>query len=340
MQQSGIDTAIKISINDATSLHLIDNKLMAYFLAKIYLFAKKIGLSDDKIRFRQHQQNEMAHYAIQCWDLECLVGGSWLECVGCADRGCYDLTSHSMINSKQPLNSKRKLAESKIVTNTTIKPIIPTISKEISYDSKLLSKIRTYFINLDYDSASILAEKINNNDSFECMIDNIPIQFKNTKNCFNIDKKEILQQYENFIPNVIEPSFGVDRLIYAVLDQNIWQRESDNKKSDNKRTVLSLPNKLNIYDAAVFPLHKKEEMINVANEIRSCLFKNKFKCWTDDSSTAIGKKYVRCDEIGVKYVVTVDPGTLKTGMVTIRNRYTMDQIIVHRDQVVDKLNNM
>lgn len=80
---------ICISVEDAVNTNLISNTVMATFLAKIYLFCVKIGLS--KVRFRQHLPNEMAHYASECWDLEAFVNNRWLEVIGCADRGSFDL---------------------------------------------------------------------------------------------------------------------------------------------------------------------------------------------------------------------------------------------------------
>lgn len=53
-----------------------------------------VGVKPDRCRFRQHMKNEMAHYACDCWDAECLTTYGWIECVGCADRSCYDLTQH------------------------------------------------------------------------------------------------------------------------------------------------------------------------------------------------------------------------------------------------------
>jgi glycyl-tRNA synthetase len=321
MQEEGVDKVFKISVAEAVSQKIISHQLMAYFLAKIYMFAKKIGLNDDKIRFRQHQKNEMAHYASQCWDLECYVSGSWLECVGCADRGCYDLTAHSGSNTKQLLNAKRKLSEPKIITNITIKPDLSKM------DGKFLNKIKMYFKNLNQETAQIIADKIKNNNMFVWIIDQIEWTFESS--AFTIDEKIITITHETFVPHVIEPSFGIDRLMYAILEQNIWQREID-----ERRSVLSLPNELTIYDVAVFPLHKKEEMCKIADQIRSKLMEPGFKCYTDDSGTAIGKKYVRCDEIGVRNVITVDPGTLNNGIVTIRDRDSMVQITCHMDNII------
>ena len=350
MQEKGTEQPVKVGANDAVNQKLISHQLMAYFLAKIYLFAKQIGLKDDKIRFRQHQKNEMAHYASQCWDLECLVGGSWLECVGCADRGCYDLTAHSARNPTQPLCARRYLDVPVKKVLYSIKPNIPKWPKDLM---KYMDQIKNYFTKLDNGELFKFNEDLFANNGMQLLIKNSAITFTplsteeqvlnnlNT-NCqalwfctpdmFTVSHKNTTITYETFIPHVVEPSFGIDRLTYAVLEQNIWPRTGD-----DRRLVLSLADDLTIYDVAVFPLHKKEKMIKLADQIRSAVVMGGFKCYTDDSGVAIGKRYVRCDEIGVRNVITVDPGTLETGMVTIRDRDTMEQIIVHMDLVVDKL---
>jgi len=67
----------------------------AYFLGRIYQFMMGLGIDSKKFRFRQHLPNELAHYSNSCWDGECLTSLGWIECVGCANRGSYDLKNHT-----------------------------------------------------------------------------------------------------------------------------------------------------------------------------------------------------------------------------------------------------
>lgn len=55
-----------------------------------------LGIDKDRLRFRQHLPNEMAHYAADCWDAEIECSYGWIECVGIADRSAYDLRAHSV----------------------------------------------------------------------------------------------------------------------------------------------------------------------------------------------------------------------------------------------------
>lgn len=69
-----------------------------------------VGVKPDRCRFRQHMRNEMAHYACDCWDAECLTSYGWVECVGCADRSCFDLTNHAQATGAR-LVAEKALAE-------------------------------------------------------------------------------------------------------------------------------------------------------------------------------------------------------------------------------------
>lgn len=90
----------------------MSNEQLGYFLVKIQNFLLQIGISQDGLRFRQHLSNEMAHYATDCWDAECLLSSGWIECVGCADRGTYDLVQHEKASGIE-LKALRKLSTPK-----------------------------------------------------------------------------------------------------------------------------------------------------------------------------------------------------------------------------------
>jgi len=95
---------------DAVKQKVIDNETLGYYMARTYLFLIKVGVSPDRLRFCQHMSNEMAHYAKDCWDAECLTSYGWIECVGHADRSCYDLQAHANA-SKQRLSAEKTLPE-------------------------------------------------------------------------------------------------------------------------------------------------------------------------------------------------------------------------------------
>jgi len=75
---------------------IVNNETLGYFIGRVYLFLTRLGIDKERLRFRQHLANEMAHYAADCWDAEIECSYGWIECVGIADRSAYDLRAHSV----------------------------------------------------------------------------------------------------------------------------------------------------------------------------------------------------------------------------------------------------
>ena len=123
-----------------------------------------------------------------------------------------------------------------------------------------------------------------------------------------------------YIPHVIEPSIGVDRLFLAVICSAYCEDEVAGKK----RTVLKFHPRMAPYKAAVFPLVKnKPELVEKAQSVYKMLQRR----WNVfyDASGAIGRRYRRMDEIGTPFGITVDFNTLEDNSVTIRDRDTTEQ---------------
>ncbi|HYD35500.1 MAG TPA: glycine--tRNA ligase [Vitreimonas sp.] len=126
---------------------------------------------------------------------------------------------------------------------------------------------------------------------------------------------------EKFIPHVIEPAVGVNRLFLMILTDAYWRDEERN------RTVLKLPFNLAPYKVAVFPLVKnKPELVEKAKEIFGMVADTYLAAWDDRGN--IGKRYLYQDEIGTPACVTVDYQTLEDGTVTVRDRDTAEQVRV------------
>ena len=136
---------------------------------------------------------------------------------------------------------------------------------------------------------------------------------------------------EKYIPYVIEPSVGVDRLLLAILADSYTLEELEN----DTREVLKLHPALAPYKVAVLPLAKKYHG-EKANEVFDILSKNFMTSY--DEAGSIGKRYRRCDAIGTPFAITVDDETINNNTVTIRNRDTMEQITLKLDEVVDYIN--
>ncbi len=127
---------------------------------------------------------------------------------------------------------------------------------------------------------------------------------------------------ERFIPHVIEPSFGVERALMAVLTASYREDEQNGEK----RVYLALPEHLAPVKYAVSPLLKnKPELVEKAREVYKKLSaENPGRVMWDDNGN-IGKRYRRQDEIGTPYCVVIDFQTLEDGTVTVRDRDTTEQ---------------
>ena len=131
---------------------------------------------------------------------------------------------------------------------------------------------------------------------------------------------------EKYLPYVIEPSVGADRVLLAFLCNSYDEEEI---AEGDVRTVLHLHPALAPYKLAVLPLSKK--LAEKANEVYDKISK-KFMCDYDEAGS-IGKRYRREDEIGTPYCVTVDFDTLEDESVTIRDRDTMEQVRVKINEI-------
>ena len=137
---------------------------------------------------------------------------------------------------------------------------------------------------------------------------------------------------EKYIPYVIEPSLGVERTVLTILCNAYRAEELENGEI---REVMSFHPYLAPYKVAVLPLVKKfhsEKAMNLYKKL------SKYFMISYDESGNIGKRYRRQDIIGTPFCITVDDETLNNDTVTIRNRDTMEQVIVPVNQIVDFIN--
>ena len=213
-----------------------DLEWFAYWKKFCLDFLSKLGLSDDRVRFRDHKPEELCFYSKATTDVEFKYFFGWGELWGIADRTDYDLGVHQKHSGE----------------------------------------------SLEY-----LDPETN----------------------------------EKYIPYVVEPSVGVERLLLAVLTNAYEEEELEGGET---REVLHLHPALAPVKIAVLPLVNK--LNEKATEVYQLLAKD-FIC-EYDTSGKIGKRYRRQDSIGTPYCVTVDFDTLEKGLVTVRHRDTMKQDVV------------
>lgn len=222
VQVEGKTDLTKITVGEAVKKGIIDNETLGYFVARINLFLEKIGINKDRLRFRQHMSNEMAHYASDCWDAEIHTSYGWIECVGCADRSAYDLTVHA-VRTGQPLVVREPLPEIKIeekwapeINKKKFGPTFRANQKIVESTIFALDQPRLECIKKDFDSQGKSDIQAADGNKYDL-----------TPELLTIEKKTFKETKREFTPNVIEPSFGIGRILYALLEHSFYAREQD-----------------------------------------------------------------------------------------------------------------
>ncbi|ADC65579.1 glycyl-tRNA synthetase [Ferroglobus placidus DSM 10642] len=309
------DKEHRVTLKEAVERGIIAHELLAYFIGKTRRFLLEAGVKDEKLRFRQHKDDERAHYAVDCWDAEALTSYGWVEIVGIADRSDYDLSRHTKFSGedlsvfvpfKEPIKVKRK----KVVPNLAkLGPVYKDKAKKIAEE----------------------LEKIENaGDEIEVVVDGEKIKL--SKEFYEVKEVEEEVHGERIIPHVVEPSFGLDRITYVLLEHAFDKDVVDGEE----RRVLRLKRWMAPIDVAVLPLLSREEFQKKALEIVEMLRENGIYTEYDDSGS-IGRRYRRFDEVGVPFCVTVDHQTFEDDTVTIRDRDTTKQVRVKVEELVGVL---
>lgn len=281
---------------------IVKSHPMAYFMGLALNFYSRVGIDLGKVRFRKHRKEELSHYSSETWDAEALTDLGWIEITGIAHRGTYDLTNHIKRSGKD-------LYAQRIIPKMEVKRKV----KEIDYQRVKSESPQHY--------AAIIAALKEGQTVLETGGESIDL------GRFVTEKEEmVMVDREDFIPVVIEPAFGFDRIFYTILDHNFSLRE------ETGFVLLKIPYEVSPYDAAILPLMSRDGLDTKAKTIFEELLKQRFSVIYDDSGS-IGKRYSRYDEVGIMYCITVDYDTLKEGGVTIRHRDTKEQVRIGIDEI-------
>ncbi|KAF2742054.1 glycyl-tRNA synthetase-like protein [Sporormia fimetaria CBS 119925] len=332
VQLSGKTDITRMSVGEAVEKKIVDNETLGYFLARIQLFLHEIGCNPDKIRFRQHMASEMAHYAADCWDAELQTSYGWIECVGCADRAAYDLTVH-MKKTGQPLQVKERLEEPRTVefwaAETAKKSFGPRFRKDASAVQAAVDALTDDLkekLSLELkDAGKITLNVPGVNDG----------KVELTSDLITIERRTRTDNVRTYTPNVVEPSFGMGRILYALCEHVYWSREGD-----ESRAVLSFPPKIAPISVALYPLSSHADFKPLIARLSTSLRKQRVHFAVDDSSASIGKRYSRRDQLGTPFHITVDFESVKNMTFTLRERDTMKQVRAGEKEIVEAVVNM
>jgi len=316
-QEKGVEE--EMTFKEAVERGVIAHQALAYYVARTYQFLLEVGVSPDKMRFRQHKSDEMAHYAADCWDAEVFLDRlGWIEIVGVADRTDYDLKAHaamSKVNLSVFVHYDQPVKRQKLRVKPDFKALGPRFKGKAKAVGEALKAL----------SPSELQK-----DRIHVVVDGETIEIEPSLVSYETVEEEV--RGEEVVPHVIEPSFGIDRIVYTVLDHSFYEDAVDGES----RIVLRLKPAVAPVEVAVLPLMDRKDLTvpagEILSELRCCGLRVDY-----DTSGSIGRRYRRNDEIGTPYEVTVDYETLEKGTVTIRDRDTMQQIRVERSCVADRL---
>jgi glycyl-tRNA synthetase len=309
---------IKMSLAEAVSSGTIANEALAYFMWLTQKFTADVGVDRARMRFRQHERDEMAHYATDCWDLEAETGYGWVELVGVADRGCYDVQAH-LKHSGADLTAFERFEEPREVTREAIRPRFDVLGKLFKGDTKAIAE----------KLLQLPPEAVRGRDSVDVELDGETVTVPST--CFEATTITEKVSGDKFVPHVIEPAYGVDRILYTLLEHAYRVKDG--------YVTLSLKGTVAPIKVGVFPLMARDGLDEIALQLHDSLVGGGIAAYYDDSGS-IGRRYARMDEVGTPCCVTVDYGTKEDGRVTLRDRDSAEQIRIKLDDVAGAVRRM
>ncbi len=299
---------ITTTVGKAVEDGIIANRVLAYFVYTTRQLLVRLGVDPKRLRFRQHDKDEMAHYAADCWDAEALLSYGWTEITGIADRGCWDLSRHAEYSGADLTHFKR-FDEPREMEVDKVRAKHKALGPEFKGKAKDIAAAMEDMTPADVKDGKLTVTV----DGEQIVLDD---------RFFEVAKVKEKVAGDRVVPHVIEPSHGLDRIFYTVLEHAY----SHDDKEDY--TVLRLRPEVAPIKVGVFPLMEKDGLDDVARSIYEKVHSHRVEAYYDGSGT-IGKRYARMDEVGTPWCITVDyeglPGGEHQGTVTIRDRDSKDQ---------------
>ncbi|KAF8865774.1 glycyl-tRNA synthetase [Acephala macrosclerotiorum] len=328
-QLAGQTHVQKVPIGKAVADGTVDNETLGYFLARIHLFLEKIGVDQSKIRFRQHMANEMAHYAADCWDAELLTSYGWIECVGCADRSAYDLTVHAK-KTGAPLMVRERLAQPITIEEWQVELDKKKFGPHFKKDGKT---VEAAVEALTQEQREKLAKDLKDDGKITIEVAGVGNgKVEISKDLIVIERRTRTENTREYTPNVIEPSFGIGRILYSLIEHNYWTRGSEG--GDEARGVLSFPPTVAPTKVLLVPLSGHESFKPLLKAMSLKLRKLGVSSRVDDSSASIGKRYSRNDELGTPLGITVDFQSVQDKTYTLRDRDSTKQVRADEEKIL------
>jgi glycyl-tRNA synthetase len=293
------------TVREALDKKIIRSEWQAYFMAQAKRLLVELGVPVQKQRFLEKLAWEKAHYSSQSFDQEVLVDRwGWVEVSGHAYRTDFDLSCH-MKASGVDMTVYKEYKSPVEREELTVKPIMaklgPVYKGEAAKAAAALAKVPAQQVaDAMAKDGSILIE------GYQIFKEQIEIVMQKTT-----------VRGKRFVPHVVEPSFGCDRLFYIALEYAYGVKDD--------RIVMSFPRSIAPIQVGIYPLMSKDGMDIKAKEIQRTLACEGFMTDLDEAGS-IGRRYARADEAGIQLGITVDYDTLENDTVTIRDRDSWQQV--------------
>ncbi len=312
----GSEEPLELTVREYLDKGLIGMEWLAYFMVRAKQFMEYLGIPHNCQRFVEKLPWERAHYSSQGFDQEIFLDRwGWVEISGHNYRTDYDLKRH-MEYSGVDMTVYKQLEKPISVRKIWVEPVYETIRRDFGENSNAVVKL---IMGTDPE---ILTESLANNSVIR--LGEYLIKPEHVK----ISERTVEEKGKRFIPHVIEPSFGLERVFYAVLEYAYTEYEG--------RAILKLPIAVAPIQIAVYPLVTKDGIPEKALEVYKRLLNSGFDVYYDDSGS-IGRRYVRSDEMGIPLALTLDYQTLQDDTVTLRNRDNWRQVRTSINGIEDKL---
>ncbi|MEF8779950.1 MAG: glycine--tRNA ligase [Haloferacaceae archaeon] len=315
------ETTVGEAVEDGT----IGSAWVGYYLGVAKRWFRRIGVDLDRFRYRQHLPGERAHYAADCWDAEAELGGNWIEIAGFSTRSDYDLRKHEK-HSGESFTVFRQYDEPQTVERATVDPDMSVLGPEYGSAAGAIAGELEALAGRDPEAF----------EAGEVTVDVDGETYAIDADVANFSVETVTETGEHVRPHVVEPSFGVGRIVYTVLEHAYREDEVDGEP----RTYLALEPEIAPTDVAVFPLVSNDGRLTaLAGEVSAELRGEGLSVTTDDSGS-IGRRYRRQDEIGTPFCVTIDRDGIEgdgPDTVTLRRRDTAEQIRLPVDALPEEL---
>uniref|UniRef100_A0A336M2S1 Glycine--tRNA ligase n=1 Tax=Culicoides sonorensis TaxID=179676 RepID=A0A336M2S1_CULSO len=289
-------------------------------------FRNEISPRSGLIRVREFTMAEIEHFCDPNQKDHPKFDDGWIECVGCADRSAYDLTQHTNATGVK-LVAEKTLPAPKTIEVTEAVPNKPAIGKQFKKDAKAITEA---LAKLSLDDLKTMGQQIEASGEAKLKVNDNEITL--SKDLVSVKTSSKTIHVEEIVPSVIEPSFGIGRIMYSLLEHRFRMRDGD-----EQRCFFSLPPVVAPLKCSVLPLSNNPEFMPFVKKISQALTRVDVSHKVDDSSGSIGKRYARTDEIAIPYGITIDFDTVKQtpSSVTLRERDTMTQVRIPIDALAD-----